>query len=182
MRIVAGIARSIVLSTPAGQAVRPTIGRAREALFSSLGDFGGLRVVDLFAGSGALGLEAASRGAAEVAFIERDRRHAAVIEENVEKVQRAGAGFLDQVIVGDVLTGAFRRVRFEPDLVIADPPYAESAVYFHKLAQALVEWAPGAKIVWELPDYPGAAGDFLRHKLEGWELRRFGGTDFFIRK
>jgi len=182
MQIIAGKARRIVLDAPPGLAVRPTSGRAREALFSSLGDFSGMSVADLFAGSGALGLEAASRGAARVAFVEKERRHLACIETNGAKVSRAGAECELQLIPGDVMSGAFRRIRFTPELIFCDPPYADSAVFFQKLMPALVEWAPEARIVWELPDSPGAAGDFLRLIDADWQLRRFGSTDFLLRR
>ena len=122
MRIIAGQFRGRPLATPAGQATRPTADRVREALFSMLasrtGSFEGLRVADLYAGSGALGLEALSRGAAQVTFVENDRSAQAAIKANAAKL-----GVADRM---HVLGGsALALPRSEPfDLVFADPPYA----------------------------------------------------------
>src|SRR5687768_3674487 len=93
MRIIAGAWRGRPLAAPPGQATRPTSDRAREGLFSMLqsriGSFEGLRVADLFAGTGALGLEALSRGAGHCTFIEKDRAALDVLRRNIE---RLGAG------------------------------------------------------------------------------------------
>src|SRR3954470_21936905 len=90
MRIIAGQWRGRVIDAPSGGATRPTSDRGRETLFSMLasrlGSFEDLRVADLFAGSGALGLEALSRGAAHVTFVESDAKAAAVIRRNAEKL------------------------------------------------------------------------------------------------
>lgn len=120
MRIIAGKWRGRPLEAPPGQATRPTSDRVREALFSMLasrlGTFEGLRVADLFAGSGALGLEALSRGAAHATFVESDAKAAATIRRNAE---RLGANF--QLLSGSALSLA----KSEPfDLIFADPPYA----------------------------------------------------------
>ena len=91
MQIIAGKARSLELSAPPGIGVRPTAGRSRKALFDSIGGaLAGSCVLDLFSGSGALALEAASRGAAVLWMVESNSRHAAVIEENIRKIRRAG--------------------------------------------------------------------------------------------
>ena len=91
MRIIAGIARNIELAAPPGIGVRPTAVRARKALFDSIGSrLAGSVVLDLCAGSGALALEAASRGAAAATLVEADQRHIRVIEENVARVKKAG--------------------------------------------------------------------------------------------
>ena len=90
MRIIGGKAARLELTVPLGIAVRPTTGRAREALFNSLGDFTGAIVYDLCAGSGAMGLEAASRGAAHVVMVEADTTHCRVIENNIAKVRNCG--------------------------------------------------------------------------------------------
>ena len=124
MRIVAGSRKGHRIDAPAGAGTRPTSDRAREAVFSILGDVEGARVLDLFAGSGAMGLEALSRGAAAADFVERDRRAARVLSENVERL-----GFAERATVrrGDALAvlresaAAGRRY----DLVFADPPYGE---------------------------------------------------------
>jgi 16S rRNA (guanine966-N2)-methyltransferase len=123
VRIVAGKWRGRVIEAPPGQATRPTADRVREMLFSMLasrlGSFDDLRVADLFAGSGALGFEAISRGAASATFVESDAKAAAVIRRNAEK--------LDATV--QVLgSSALALPRSQPfDLVFADPPYAAGA-------------------------------------------------------
>ena len=89
MRISAGKARGIVLNVPPGLSVRPTAGRARQALFDSIGDLSGLTILDLCAGSGGIGLEAASRNAGTVVFVENLSKNIRIIEENIEKVRKA---------------------------------------------------------------------------------------------
>jgi 16S rRNA (guanine966-N2)-methyltransferase len=122
VRIIAGAWRGRRLQGPPGLATRPTADRTREALFSMLasrlGTFDGLRVADLFAGSGALGLEALSRGAASVTFLDNDRAAAAAIRANA-----AALGASDQI---HLLGGsALALPMAEPfDLIFADPPYA----------------------------------------------------------
>ena len=122
MRIIAGEWRGRRLQAPPSEATRPTADRVRETLFSMLasrlGSFDGLRVADLFAGSGALGLEALSRGAAFACFVENDAKAAAAI-----KASAAELGALDraQILGGSALA----LPRSEPfNLAFADPPYA----------------------------------------------------------
>jgi len=122
VRIIAGRLRGRVLQAPAGASTRPTADRVREALFSMLasrlGSFEELRVADLFAGSGALGFEALSRGATHATFVETDAKAAAAIRSNAEKLGLADA---TRVVAGSAL----RLPRSDPfDLVFADPPYA----------------------------------------------------------
>jgi len=138
-RVIAGAAKGRRLAVPPGDGTRPTSDRAREALFSALdaefGGFDGLAVLDLFAGSGALGLEALSRGAARVVLVEADRRAAGVIRGNVDVV---GAGTRDVRVVTD---RAERYVDGEPpgpfDLVLLDPPYAVGDADVTKILSAL---------------------------------------------
>jgi 16S rRNA (guanine966-N2)-methyltransferase len=120
MRIIAGKWRGRPLEAPPGRATRPTADRVRETLFSMLasrlGSFEDLRVVDLFAGSGALGLEALSRGAATATFVENDPAAAAAIRRNAAKLS------VDVQILGG---SALALPASEPfDLIFADPPYA----------------------------------------------------------
>ncbi len=119
MRIVAGRHRGRTLKTPPGRRTRPTADRVREALFSILGPVDGLRVLDLYAGSGALGIEALSRGAASATFVESDRRTAQVVRDNLEAL-----GERAEVVTADAL----RWLESPPpeavfDLVLLDPPY-----------------------------------------------------------
>ena len=120
MRIIAGAARGRRLRAPSSADVRPTGDRVREALFSSLQDrIPGARVLDLFAGTGALGLEALSRGAASVVLVERSGRNLALVRSNVEVVALPGA----EVVHGDALT-VLRDPPGSPyDLALLDPPY-----------------------------------------------------------
>jgi 16S rRNA (guanine966-N2)-methyltransferase len=119
MRIIAGKWRGRSLESPEGRATRPTSDRVREALFSMLasrlGTFQDLRVADLFAGSGALGLEAMSRGASQATFVENDPKAVALIRRNAQKL---GADI--QLLTGSAL--ALPKVHAF-DLVLADPPY-----------------------------------------------------------
>jgi 16S rRNA (guanine966-N2)-methyltransferase len=117
MRIVAGEFKGRRLRVPRGAPTRPTADRVREALFSMLGGVTGARVLDLYAGSGALGIEALSRGAASAVFVERDPRAAAAIQANLDAVGAEGE-------VGRVDALAFLKRRSGPfDLVFCDPPY-----------------------------------------------------------
>jgi len=120
MRIIAGSAGSIPLKVPRSL-TRPTTDRVREAVFSVLGEkLAGARVLDLFAGSGSLGLEALSRGAAEATFVESNGPACTIISENVAKSRLAGA----RVQRRDVLAFLSTAAKGHYDLVFADPPYA----------------------------------------------------------
>jgi len=120
VRIIAGKWRGRTIEAPPGQATRPTADRVRETLFSMLtsrvGSFEDLRVADLFAGSGALGFEALSRGAASATFVENDAKAAAIIRRNAEKL---GASVQ---ILGSSALALPRSQAFH--LILADPPYA----------------------------------------------------------
>ncbi|HEV3401467.1 MAG TPA: RsmD family RNA methyltransferase [Acidimicrobiales bacterium] len=125
MRVVAGLAGGRRLQAPAGRRLRPTSERVREAVFSSLHSLGavqGARVLDLFAGTGALGIEALSRGAAAVTFVEADPAAAAAIRANLETTGLEG-GTVVQADVGRFLDDPGPPV----DLAFADPPYAFAA-------------------------------------------------------
>lgn len=177
MRIVAGLAKGRRLAAPPGDDVRPTADRVREALFSSLQPrLLDARVLDLYAGSGALGLEAASRGAAHVVLVERDRRALEVLRDNVAAVGLAGvevvAGEVTAVLTGrggqHLAGGAF-------DVVLADPPYAAAAADLAAMLAALVpHLAADAEVVLERarrdppPDWPEG--------FEPREPRRYGAA------
>ncbi|MEX1907451.1 16S rRNA (guanine(966)-N(2))-methyltransferase RsmD [Janibacter sp. UYMM211] len=121
-RIISGQAGGRRLRTPAGGGTRPTSDRVREALFSALESrdaVQGAHVMDLYAGSGALGLEAASRGAASVLLVESDRGAIGVIRANIADVGAAGA----RVQAGTVEAALDRTPTLAYDLVLADPPY-----------------------------------------------------------
>lgn len=144
MRVVAGEWRGRRLRFPRGRATRPTADRVREALFSMLGDVSGARVLDLFAGSGALGIEALSRGAGSAVFVERSRAAATIIRENLDELDASA-----RVVESDVLS-FLTREQGEYDLVFLDPPYDSAP----RLAASLNERLPavtseGARIVTE---------------------------------
>jgi 16S rRNA (guanine966-N2)-methyltransferase len=146
MRIIAGQWRSRPLVAPKGDTTRPTADRTRETLFSMLnsrlGSFEDLAVLDLFAGSGALGLEALSRGAAHCTFVEQDANALKALETNIEKL---GAKMQSDIRRGSVLSLGSAIKPF--DLVLMDPPYASGAgsVALDKLAR--LRWfAPSAWI------------------------------------
>lgn len=154
-RIIGGEARGRRLRTPPGVSTRPTADRVREALFSALeselGTLSGLRVLDLFAGSGAIGLEARSRGASAVVLVEADRSTAALIRSNIEDLG------LDHVDV--VMNKAERWVDSGGgapgagfDIVYVDPPYVMGSRAVADLVQRLVatgRLAPDAIVVVE---------------------------------
>jgi 16S rRNA (guanine966-N2)-methyltransferase len=138
MRIIAGEWRGRVIEAPPGQATRPTADRVRETLFSMLtsrlGSFQDLRVADLFAGSGALGFEALSRGAGSATFVEKDAKVAASIRRNAEKL-----GAADRIRIFG--SSALALPRSDPyDLIFADPPYASGSGTAALKAVADAEW------------------------------------------
>ena len=146
MRIVSGKYRGRRLNAPNGLAVRPTSDSLRETLFNVLREHvPGARVLDGFAGTGALGLEALSRGAAHVTFVERDRHALEAIRANV-----AACGAADAcAIIRDDFVGLRARHAVGPfDLVMVDPPY-DTASYEAILAEAAAELAPGGIVVIE---------------------------------
>ncbi|MGY1847296.1 16S rRNA (guanine(966)-N(2))-methyltransferase RsmD [Blastococcus sp. SYSU DS1021] len=172
-RLIAGLAGGRRLQVPPA-GVRPTGDKARGALFNSLGtlvDLDGAAVLDLYAGSGALGLEALSRGAATVVFVESGPKVLPVLRANLAAVGLPGgrvvAGSVPAVVTGPA-PQAF-------DVVLADPPYATPAEEVREVLSALVagEWlAPGGVVVverssrereWEWPT-----------PLEGLRERRYG--------
>ena len=118
VRIVAGSRKGHTIHAPKGLATRPTSDRVREAAFNLIGPVDGASVLDLYAGSGAMGLEALSRGAARAVFVESDRDACRVIERNLEKLRLTGA----RVVCGDALT-FLASESHTYDLVLVDPPY-----------------------------------------------------------
>jgi 16S rRNA (guanine966-N2)-methyltransferase len=143
VRIVAGEHRGARIFAPKGRDTRPTSDRVREAAFNLIGPVDGAAVLDLFAGSGAMGLEALSRGAASATFVESDRDACRVIDRNIEKLRVTGA----RVVQQDVLR-ALAMDRRTYDLILCDPPYG----YQHgdRLAPYLVRaLGPDGVLVYE---------------------------------
>ncbi|MUL42194.1 16S rRNA (guanine(966)-N(2))-methyltransferase RsmD [Streptomonospora sp. PA3] len=152
-RIIAGAARGRRIAVPGGRTTRPTSDRAREALFASalsdLGSFEGLRVLDLYAGSGAIGLEALSRGAEHALLVESDRKAVATLRANISALglpgARVAAGRVRRVLEEGPRDGAY-------DVAVADPPYALGAADISAVLEALRDggWLrPSALVVVE---------------------------------
>ncbi|HEU5150504.1 MAG TPA: 16S rRNA (guanine(966)-N(2))-methyltransferase RsmD [Iamia sp.] len=173
MRVVAGTAGGRRLTAPAGNGTRPTTDRVREAVFNSLGSIGavaGARTLDGFAGSGALGIEALSRGAETCTFVERDRSARVVVEANLAATG-LDADDRARVIGGDVHEHLARTSeRF--DLVLLDPPHA-AADWERLLALVADRLAPDGVVVVE-SDRPVVAPDDPTWAV-GRE-KRYGGT------
>jgi len=122
MRVVAGTAGGLKLTAPSGHATRPTSDRVREATFNALGSMGVVddaEVVDLFAGSGAMGIEALSRGAAHTTFVDHDRRARRAIEANLATTKLADRA----LVVGDDVLEFLELTERHFDLAVLDPPY-----------------------------------------------------------
>ncbi len=154
-RVIAGLARGRRLAVPGGRTTRPTSDRAREALFAAagsiLGSFGGTRVLDLYAGSGAFGLEALSRGAAAALLVDADPRAAQVIRANIGAVALPGARLVHDRVERLLARGL--PATDEPyDVAFADPPYALSDEDVTAMLAVLTAggWlAPGALVIVE---------------------------------
>ena len=145
MRIIAGTHRGRRIAAPKGLGTRPTGDRVREAAFNLIGPVDGATVLDLYAGSGAMGLEALSRGAAGATFVESDRAACHTISENLEKLKLTGA----RVTCADVLW-TLRQDSRTYDLVLVDPPYEAWAELEPKLAGQLARvLAPDGLLVVE---------------------------------
>lgn len=165
MRVVAGELRGRRLAAPAGREVRPTSDRVREALFSILGGVEGAVVLDLYCGTGALAIEALSRGAERATLTDTDVRGA---RRNVEAL---GLAERTRIVRGDAL--AFLRGTDERfDLILCDPPYRLAAGLGPELDQLLpARLRPGGRIVAE-----SSAREPLELALEPLRERRYGDT------
>jgi 16S rRNA (guanine966-N2)-methyltransferase len=169
VRVIAGLAKGRPLKAP-GEGTRPMMDRVREALFSSLGErIEGAAVLDLYAGSGSIGLEALSRGAERAVFVERGRRALAVLRDNVRAVGLGG-----EVIRGDV-AAYVEDCRESFDLVFVDPPYDRRLASVEEVLGGVVRLlrAEGMVVVHRragtgIPEVPG---------LEVADRRRYGDTE-----
>ena len=160
MRVISGQARGIVLKTPNGMATRPTADRVKEALFSIIQfDIPTAKVLDLFGGTGQLGIEALSRGAKSAVFIDERDDACALIRENLKRTKFEGAG---KVIRSDYMA-YLRSCKEKFDIIFLDPPYAE--VFLENSLKTITEidiLQSGGIIVTERPlgkelpwDFPG---------------------------
>ncbi len=175
MRVIAGIAKGRKLMVPKGRGIRPTADRAREALFSILGGrVEGARVLDLYAGSGSLGIEALSRGASLAVFIDDDRSSIQAIEENLGRADLREKAEVRQIKVGIALE--WLRERGEVfDLIFLDPPYKISVTELREVFENLQDslGAQGVAILEHssrrsIPDIFGGLQRFL--------FKRYGDT------
>lgn len=172
MRIVGGSFGGRVLRAPAGRATRPTSEKVREALFNILGSVEGDHVLDLFAGSGALGIEALSRGAARATFVDAGRPALTAVRANLADLGLAARA---EIVARDAVDAAARLVPEVPwRVVFVDPPYASELATRAVLAIPTAHLAPGAVIVIEHDRRnapPDALGSLLRT-----DQRRYGDT------
>ena len=165
MRVIAGTARGTQLKTPEGMQTRPTIERVKEALFSIIHfDLPGAKVLDLFGGTGQLGIEALSRGAASATFVDQAEPACRLIKENLRRAKLENGA---KVVRGDYME-YLSRCREEYDIILLDPPYAE--VFLENALKRIAEidiLRSGGIIVAERPvgkDLPWEFPGFTRSK------------------
>jgi 16S rRNA (guanine966-N2)-methyltransferase len=178
MRVIAGELGGRRLRAPGGKVTRPTSDRVREALFSMLGGIAGLDVLDLFAGSGALGIEALSRGAASAVFVERDAAAIRALRENLDALGLcAPVARVRRSQALSALQSAQRR-RETYDLFFIDPPYAEARDWGPELSALLPPLlGPQARVVAE-----SDRREPLELDLAIERERRFGDTTIRIHR
>lgn len=165
VRIIGGRLRGSKLRVPDVPGLRPTPDRVRETLFNWLGqDLQGLRCLDLYAGSGALGLEAASRGASHVDLVERHPTLAGALRDSCQRLGVESA----QVHAGDALAFAATRPAASYDVVFVDPPFTLEGAHERALAQAARLLEPHGRVYLEAPDAPS----LRRWAQRGWEVLR----------
>jgi 16S rRNA (guanine966-N2)-methyltransferase len=171
MRVIAGCARGLRLDAPRDKGTRPITDRVKETLFGILGErVIDARVLDLYAGSGAIGIEALSRGAAHATFVERSRVAVAVIRDNLQRTHLDEVAEVRGTEVERFLSGTDAGGPYA--LVVLDPPYEERAI-LAPLERLLPLLAPGATVVvkhfWRT-SVPVPEG------MRAWRERRFGET------
>jgi len=180
MRVIAGKAKGLKLYAPPTMKVRPATDKVKGAVFNILGDLEGVKALDLFAGTGSVGIEALSRGAAECWFVESDRRIAQAVEKNLKHCRMAEAGrVLIQTVPAALKLLTKKKHRF--DLAFVDPPYdrnfvnltlsqIEKSDLLSEAAVVVVEHSPR-----EMPQAP--------ETLQIFDRRQYGQTHItFLRK
>jgi len=185
MNIISGIARGVKLEVPKGLDVRPTAIRVRKSLFDSLRVFQNLTIVDLFSGIGALGLEAASRGAGDVYFVESSSENCRFIEKNIQKLKRAGVKAKMNVVKCDAMRVYDRlpELSGKVDIIFADPPYNMAEAITKNLfgSERFIEWTGNALFILESPSETGRKPD--SKDLDLWntkKCRKLGQSIFYF--
>jgi len=185
MRIIAGEAKGRHIKAPRGRCTRPMRDFVREAVFSMLGErTAGAAVLDLFAGSGSLGLEALSRGASRAVFVDRGNEPCRIIQENLDKLGMSGRG---RVVRAEILDYLRKAAGTLPpfNLIFIDPPYRIDLQYRQEMLKRLAEGgflAPSSVVIMEAPlrSAPPVPPAGLRHG----ERRKYGETavDVYVRE
>lgn len=163
MRVITGSARGMTLKTLEGESVRPTTDKVKEAVFSIIQfELEGRRVLDLFAGSGQLGIEALSRGAESAVFVDSDKKAIKVVKENLEKTRLS-----DKALVAQTDSVAFLKMTDRVfDIVFLDPPYS-TGLLERALGALSDRVADGGTVVCEMPYgdvLPDEAGDLKKYR------------------
>lgn len=172
MRVIAGSAKGVRLRSARGLSLRPTADRVRQTIFDILGPCEGARVLDLFAGTGAMGIEALSRGALAAVLVESDRRACALIEANLEVTKLRDRG---RVVRADAVQFVAKAAPGRFDLAFLDPPYGRGLAFVTRLLARLSEgdWLrPGGTVVVEAEAGPIDIPSGFRET----RVRRFGRT------
>lgn len=148
MRIIAGSCKGAIIAAPRGGRTRPTADKVRGAIFNMLGDVNGLTALDLFAGSGALGLEAVSRGAVLAVLVDNRATALGAIHRNITKLKLENVRAVRRDYLAFLKDAAKKRLR--PDLIFVDPPYRMHRVIQPELGRWLPRiTAPGARVIVE---------------------------------
>jgi len=187
INIIAGYAKGLQLNIPKGDAVRPTSVRARKALFDSIGDFQDMKVLDVFSGVGALGLEAASRGANSIIFIEKEPQHCKFIKKNIDSIMNKNSKCQFKTYCVDALNinrWINNLINWTPDYIFCDPPYPISKQCFEIIAEnkEFAQIAKDSLLYWELPDKKGEQFMGVSKYWRPIQMRAFGKTKYFILK
>ncbi len=177
MRIVGGIDRGKRLISPPDDSIRPTPGLVREALFNILQDrIEGAHFLDLYAGTGSIGFEALSRGAASVTFVESSQEAVKIIRSNLEKMTRKDNVYI-RTTSAPGQSRVFQRDRKEFDIIFLDPPYHLPGMPIHLLEPIL---SPEGLIIHQRP-YRKTVGDpFAGTSLGKVETRKYGKSELSL--
>jgi len=185
MNIISGIARGIILNVPKGLAIRPTAVKAKKSFFDSYGNWQQKTVVDLFAGTGAIGLEAASRGSDSIYFVESNFKHCKIIESNIKKVEKAGVNS-EFYILCENAVGIHKTLPLlsgKVDIIFADPPYDIAADIVKEMlhSKEFAEWAGHATFIFEAPSESSRKPLF--NNMDLWNIkksRKLGQSLFYF--